>query len=259
MNLDNLLDIAKKAAVEAGKDIISIYESANFEVEQKGDNSPLTRADKAAHEKIQSILKETELPLLSEEGKDIPFEERKDWDYFWMVDPLDGTKEFIKRNGEFTVNIALIHQNKPVLGVVYTPVLKKLYYGVQGQGASLIDLNAGEEPVSIQTVKEKPEVTKVVASRSHMNDETKNFIQDYEPYELVSMGSSLKLIMVAEGQAHLYPRIAPTMEWDTAAAQIVVEEAGGQVLNFETKEPMGYNKENLLNSYFVVYPTPQSN
>ena len=249
-DLNQLLDISKKAAVDAGKEILKIYRSDDFAVELKGDNSPLTRADKKAHEVIVEGLSSTDIPVLSEEGKDIPFETRKNWDYFWMVDPLDGTKEFVKRNGEFTVNIALIHENRSILGVVYAPVLNKLYFASADSGAflksedGLVQLNA-------QLFSMTDDQLNVVASRSHLNEATENFLSELSKPSIVSMGSSLKFLLVAEGKAHLYPRYAPTMEWDTAAAQIIVEEAGGKVIQEPSGNQVIYNKENLLNPYFL--------
>jgi 3'(2'), 5'-bisphosphate nucleotidase len=252
-NFTELLEIAKIASLEAGVEIIKIYESGDFGIEAKADNSPLTLADKAAHNVIVKHLEKSGLPILSEEGKKIPFEDRKDWEYFWMVDPLDGTKEFTQKNGQFTVNIALIHQGKVVLGVVYPPVWQKLYYAIQGQGA-FVEAE-GQTSQLFTEGKQNPDskVTKILASKSHFNQETEDFIKQYPEAQLVNIGSSLKFIWVAEGKANVYPRIAPTMEWDTAAAQIVVEEAGGKVLQFANNEPVVYNKENLLNPYFVVY------
>jgi 3'(2'), 5'-bisphosphate nucleotidase len=242
-------------AQKAGKAILEIYHSADFGIEAKADNSPLTLADQAAHQVIVESLKDTPFPMLSEEGKSIEYSERKDWEYFWMVDPLDGTKEFIKKNGEFTVNIALIHQNRPVLGVVHAPVLGTTFYALKGQGCYK---QVGDERQKLlaDDTDTLPEVFKIIASRSHMNEETTQFINQYPTHELLSMGSSLKFTLIAEGKAHVYPRAAPTMEWDTAAAQIVVEEAGGQVFQFGTENPVLYNKENLLNPYFVVYGKP---
>lgn len=249
-DLNQLLDITKKAAIDAGKEILNIYHSDDFDVEVKGDNSPLTRADKKAHEVICEGLKSTGIPVLSEEGKDIPYVTRKNWDYFWMVDPLDGTKEFVKRNGEFTVNIALIHQNKSVLGVVYAPVLNKLYFASASNGAFL-ESETRLEKLNAALFSIADNQLNVVASRSHLNEETENFLNKLSNPNIVSMGSSLKFLLVAEGKAHLYPRYAPTMEWDTAAAQIIVEEAGGKVMQESNNQPVIYNKENLLNPYFL--------
>lgn len=247
MNYNSLLETAKIAAQKASKKILEIYESGDFSVEAKADNSPLTLADKASHNVIIAELEQTAIPILSEEGASIPFEIRKNWDYFWMIDPLDGTKEFIKKNGEFTVNIALIHQNRPVLGVVFTPVLDDLFYAVKGEGAF-----KNEAKIRVNQFKLSESSLKVVASRSHLNDETKDYLDKLKDPEIVSKGSSLKLLMVAEGEADLYPRYAPTMEWDTAAAQIIVEEAGGTVTIKDSDDPVRYNKEDMLNPYFLV-------
>lgn len=240
------------ASEEACKVILEVYNSGDFQAEAKGDNSPLTIADKRGHETISKYLKETGLPILSEEGKAIPYEERKHWDYFWMVDPLDGTKEFIKRNGEFTVNIALIRVNKPVMGVVAIPVTGEVYYAAEGKGAFLKKDGANKrlEPRTGPNLSETG--LRVVASRSHMNKETEDFINSLKEPSLVSAGSSLKFLLLANGQADVYPRYAPTMEWDTAAAHAVVTEAGFNVYQFGKEEPLVYNKPDLLNPYFLV-------
>lgn len=249
MNIDlqELARLAEKAARLAGEEILKIYESGDFSVEAKADNSPLTLADQAAHKAIVSVLNDTDIPVLSEEGRAIPYTERKAWEYFWMIDPLDGTKEFIKKNGEFTVNIALIHGNRPVLGVVYPPVLNQMYTAIAGNGATL-------DGISIHSSGKKLDESglKTVASRSHMSPETEEFLSKLNEPEIVSKGSSLKLLMVASGEADVYPRFGPTMEWDTAAAQIVVEEAGGQVLHTDQSGSIEYNKEDLLNPFFLV-------
>lgn len=247
MDLQSLLETAKRASEKAATKIIEIYESGDFSIEAKSDDSPLTLADKASHNAIVAELKATNLPILSEEGRSIPYEERKGWDYFWMIDPLDGTKEFIKKNGEFTVNIALIHKGEPVLGVVYTPVLQDLFYAVKGEGSYKND-----QRIQVNTFSKIDPQLRVVASRSHLTDETKEYVESLNDPQMVSKGSSLKLLMVAEGEADLYPRYAPTMEWDTAAAQIVVTEAGGTVTIKDSGEPVVYNKENLLNPWFLV-------
>lgn len=247
MNFSELLETAKIAAISASKEILKIYESGDFSIEAKSDDSPLTLADKASHRAIVAELEKTALPILSEEGSQVAHSTRNDWEYFWLIDPLDGTKEFIKKNGEFTVNIALIHKNRPVLGVVFTPVLDDLFWAVKGEGAFKND-----EPITVNTFSLKNENLKVVASRSHLNDETQEYLDALVNPEIVSKGSSLKLLMVAEGDADLYPRYAPTMEWDTAAAQIIVEEAGGTVTIKDSASSVVYNKENLLNPYFLV-------
>ncbi|MEQ8625173.1 MAG: 3'(2'),5'-bisphosphate nucleotidase CysQ [Vicingaceae bacterium] len=262
--LQKYLEIVCKISLEAGREILSIYDS-DFAVEHKDDKSPLTAADKKAHLKIVEGLSASDFPILSEEGRTIPFDERKQWDYFWMVDPLDGTKEFVKRNGEFTVNIALIHKQKAILGVIYVPVKDQLYFGAEGLGAFKVETfsktviksnfsnwmsSANKLPKNI----DRPYT--IVGSRSHMSPETEEFINDKKTekgeVDIVSVGSSLKLCMVAEGVADDYPRFAPTMEWDTAAGQAIVEAMGGRVLNWKTKESMKYNRENLLNDWFLV-------
>ncbi len=257
-----LLEQAKRAALAGGKAILEVYNSADFGVELKSDNSPLTKADQAAHEAIVTLLKGTNLPILSEEGRDIPYNEREKWSSFWMVDPLDGTKEFIRRNGEFTVNIALIENNQPVLGIVYCPVLDKLFFGGSAVNGSwlttketTIQLQAFAN-MSLAELKATSQV-KIVASRSHLNQETEAFISSCVDPQTVSMGSSLKFLVIAEGDAHLYPRFAPTMEWDTAAANGVLCGLGYRTLKVEagevTAEPLLYNKRDLLNPHFLVY------
>ncbi|MGB1187814.1 MAG: 3'(2'),5'-bisphosphate nucleotidase CysQ [Cycloclasticus pugetii] len=253
INVEDIVALAKKA----GEAIMDIYQK-DFEVEFKADQSPLTEADTAAHKIIEQGLKELDqkndiaIPLMSEEGKNIPYQDRKDWDYFWMVDPVDGTKEFIKKNGEFTVNIALINQGMPVLGVVYAPALGQVYWAKQGEGA----FKDGQRLPLKQA--EQRENYKIVASRSHMSDETQQFIDAIETdkaKELVSIGSSLKICLIAEGEADVYPRIAPTMEWDTAAAHAVVLESGMNMHRYEAgvvSSQLAYNKQNLLNPFFVV-------
>ena len=253
MDLKKLLSLAKDAALEAGNVIMGIYETGDFSVEAKSDHSPLTLADKAAHRKIVALLEGTNIPVLSEEGRDIPYSERKRWEYFWMVDPLDGTKEFIKKNGEFTVNIALVHHAEPVLGVVFPPTLKALYWGVKDKGSFLqkddriIRLSTSKKGLSVPRLR-------VVASRSHMSAETKEYLKKTDRPKIVSKGSSLKFLLVASGEADLYPRFGPTMEWDTAAAHIIVNEAGGRVVLEDHKTPLSYNKESMLNPYFIVLP-----
>jgi len=252
LDVRTLLQTAVKASEEACKDILEVYNSGDFQAEAKGDNSPLTLADKKAHKTISKALQATGLPILSEEGKSISYDERKNWEYFWMVDPLDGTKEFIKRNGEFTVNIALIYKSAPILGVVSVPVSGETYFAAAGLGA-WIKKGASELPLP----KHRPvdlgaSGVRIVASRSHMNDETQSFIDKLKEPSMVSKGSSLKFMLLAEGKADVYPRYAPTMEWDTAAAHAVVNEVGAKVLQFGTKEELKYNKPDLLNPYFLV-------
>ena len=252
MNEENLIELAKKAVSEAGKAILDIYHSDDFEVENKSDDSPLTRADKAAHRVIVSNLEKSGLPILSEEGANIDYEVRKNWDRFWLVDPLDGTKEFIKKNGEFTVNIALIEKNKPIAGAVYAPVLDWLYWSTLEGEAFKQENGQKIEKIVVNSFSLNDTNLTVVASRSHLNDDTQAYINNLSEPALTSMGSSLKLLLVAEGKADLYPRFAPTMEWDTAAADAIVRAAGGKVLQKGKEEMLEYNKKDLLNPHFLV-------
>ena len=249
--MKELLHLALAAAEAASKEILNVYHSGNFHTEIKEDRSPLTQADKKANAAITSFLQSSPYPILSEEGRDIPYEERRAWEYFWMVDPLDGTKEFLKRNGEFTVNIALIHHQRPVLGVVMVPVSGDLFYAFQGHGA-FVKRNNQIIPFSVRKpIDLTQQGIRVVASRSHMSDETQAFIQSLHEPHLVSQGSSLKFMLLAEGKADIYPRFAPTMEWDTAAAHAIVNEAGISVLQKDNDQPLQYNKPDLLNPYFI--------
>lgn len=248
ININSIIAIAKNA----GDAIMEIY-AKDFTIEFKDDKSPLTEADTKANEIIVKGLENlaVKLPILSEEGKAIAYDERKGWEYFWMVDPLDGTKEFVKKNDEFTVNIALIYQNTPVLGVVYAPALGDMYYAKQGSGAFKNSIS-----LPIHSNKTPERSLTVVASKSHLSEETEVFIDmlkaDTKELTFVSKGSSLKLCMVAEGSADIYPRLAPTMEWDTAAADAIVREAGKMSYQYENNNSMKYNKENLLNPWFIV-------
>lgn len=262
IDINKVCSIARKA----GAAIMSIYGEEDFAVETKDDNSPLTAADKASHEVIVAELKKhfPDIPILSEEGADIPYEERKNWQRFWLVDPLDGTKEFIKRNGEFTVNIALIEGQAPTVGVVYVPAQEKMYVGIVGKGAWLEaggrklegkDLNLEPQASSLEPIRVRcPDHEKgltVVMSRSHPSPELEDYLKDINVAEALPVGSSLKLCVVAEGKADLYPRLGPTMEWDTAAGHAVVLAAGGSVFT-PAGEVLNYNKPNLLNPYFIV-------
>lgn len=248
----SLLKLAVEASEKASEAILDVYRSGDFQAEAKGDNSPLTLADKKAHNVISAILKSSNLPILSEEGKSIPFEERKNWAYFWMVDPLDGTKEFLKRNDEFTVNIALIHKNKPVLGVVAVPATGDVFYAADGIGAFLKRDGKESSLPKRDRINLKQSGLRVVASRSHMSDETQAFVNGLKEPTLVSKGSSLKFMLLAEGKADVYPRYAPTMEWDTAAAHAVIKVVGLSVTQYGSSNELEYNKENLLNPYFLV-------
>lgn len=256
MSLNNLLKIAIEAAERACKEILDVYHSKDFEMEFKGDNSPLTVADKRAHQAIVKHLEQTGLPVLSEEGKDIPYEERKHWDRFWMVDPLDGTKEFIKRNDEFTVNIALIENQQPILGVLTVPVKGVVYYAAKGLGVWKIENNSKSQISNSRSdqfeIRNLKSEIRVVASRSHMNSETEDFISKLGKTEVVSAGSSLKFMLLAEGKAEIYPRFGPTMEWDTAAAHGILKELGFSVHKTDSDEELIYNKPNLLNPYFIA-------
>ncbi|MGG3913046.1 3'(2'),5'-bisphosphate nucleotidase CysQ [Rossellomorea vietnamensis] len=243
--------------IEAGKKILEVYEDA-YTIHEKEDRSPLTIADQLSHSHIQTELSNLfpTIPILSEEGASIPFNERKNWSSFWLVDPLDGTKEFIKKNGEFTVNIALIQENRPILGIVYAPVTDTLYYAEENKGAyKLISASSSEKRKQVKITTVSAVVKKVVISRSHLSEATREYIDDLQRQEgqldFTSIGSSLKFCLIAEGSAHYYPRLAPTMEWDTAAGQMIVEEANGQVIEFETGNPLVYNKKVLTNPSFL--------
>ena len=282
----NHILVSIHAAIEAGNAILQVYRSSDFKVELKADKSPLTLADRNAHEIIMQHLSKFDIPVLSEEGKNMPYDERKSWDTFWLVDPLDGTKEFIKKNGEFTVNIAKVFNHKPVAGAVLVPDKNILYFASSELGSYRADLSQiGEwlngkignprrsanlpDSKAVEIVTEltghstklpvNPSTHRlytIAGSRSHATPELEAFVEEkrrqYGEVEFISAGSSLKLCLVAEGRADIYPRTGPTMEWDTAAGQAIVENAGGKVLQYETKQPLLYNKENLLNPWFVA-------
>ena len=261
--MQSLLHTAIRAAHEAGRAILDIYHSGEFDVTVKGDDSPLTRADIASHHVIVRHLEATGIPVLSEEGRDMPYAERSTWSELWIVDPIDGTKEFIKRNGEFTVNIALVRDGLPVLGVILVPVTGELYvasdlgaFKAEVDMASDVASDPGQlAPVKLPLPKGDRPYT-VVASRSHLSPETEAFIaglrQEHGEVVFMSKGSSLKLCMVAEGAADCYPRFAPTMEWDTAAGQAICMAAGLDVIDQDTGQTMRYNREQLLNAWFLV-------
>lgn len=234
-------------SIEAGEAILDIYNSEDFGIEIKSDNSPLTKADKASNEIIEKGLKKLlpDIPILSEEGKEIPFEERKSWKQFWLVDPLDGTKEFIKRNGEFTVNIALIENSTPAFGVIYVPVTGEIYYGGPDSGSWKNDQQIF---VSNRTSQDK---LSVVQSRSHSGEEESEFYSNYKIKESLSKGSSLKICLVAEGKAEIYFRSGPTWEWDTGAGHAILLGAGGYFVN-KDKSELVYNKEIIKNFGFIV-------
>lgn len=247
-----LLEAVKDIAARAGERILEIYDS-EFAVQHKDDKTPLTEADLAAHRTILAGLSALtpDIPVLSEESATIPFAQRSGWTRYWLVDPLDGTREFIKRNGEFTVNIALVHDGRVELGVVYVPVTKLSYYACAGGGAFKQVADATPERIRVRKLGSGPVI--VAGSRSHSGDSLKRFLDNLGEHELVSMGSALKSCLVAEGKADLYPRLGPTSEWDTAAAQCVVEEAGGRVTGMDM-QPLRYNtKDSLLNPHFFVF------
>ena len=261
--ISELTQLAIKASIEAGKDILPIYQSDNFEIEIKQDNSPLTKADKVAHNIISSILQESKIPILSEEGKDILYETRKSWNRLWIIDPIDGTKEFIKRNGEFTINIALIEKNKPVLGVVLAPALGVIYFSEKNVGSFKSRVNFDffrlEHLMSkVQTlpIYNKFEPFTVLVSRSHLSKETEAYVENlkakYGKIKFMSMGSSLKLCLVAEGKANCYPRFANTMEWDTAAGHAICKFAGSKLIDIKTNKEIIYNNKKLTNNWFIA-------
>ncbi|MDD2548937.1 MAG: 3'(2'),5'-bisphosphate nucleotidase CysQ [Bacteroidales bacterium] len=266
--LKNLLTLAIQTAVSAGKLIIGVYNSDDFQVNLKSDSTPLTLADRLANEEIVNHLRKSRIPVLSEEGRDILYEERKGWEYFWLVDPLDGTKEFIKRNGEFTVNIALVHQGYPIMGVIFIPVLNQLYFSLKDMGAfklnditsaiaNTLDIDAlVKKSVRMPSSDTPNQPYTIVASRSHISDETKNYIekvsQEKGSVKILNKGSSLKICMVAEGKAHVYPRLGTTTEWDTAAGQAIAEESGCLVHSLVDGNRLIYNKEDIENPWFIV-------
>jgi len=237
--------------VAAADRIMEVY-ATDFSVEKKDDHSPLTTADLASHEAICTQLSELvpEYPILSEESANIPFSERKYWDRYWLIDPLDGTKEFIKKNGEFTVNIALIEQHKPILGVVHVPVTGISYFATAGQGA--YKQCPGEQAKPIKVKASTTNNITIAGSRSHGNEKQQNFIKNLGVVEVIAIGSSLKFCLVAEGKVDIYPRFGPTSEWDSAAAQCIVEEAGGQVVDISFNQLKYNTKESLLNPEFLA-------
>ena len=262
MNFNELLIKAINASIKGGQAIMDVYAS-DFAVEHKDDKSPLTMADKNCNSVIEHYLLGTQIPFLSEEGPEIPYSQRKDWEYSWLVDPLDGTKEFIRRNGEFTVNIALIHNGNPIMGVIYVPVKGELYFAMEGLGSYKGNVNSVIENLEtlISLSDALPIYRKrinyvIVGSRSHMSDETEVFFDEMKEkhgnIEVLAVGSSLKLCMVAEGKADAYPRYASTMEWDTGAGHAIAKYAGFSVTQYNTKMEVVYNKEDLLNPWFLV-------
>ncbi len=264
MHDKELLLTAINAAIMAGQQICNVYNSSDFHIEMKQDNSPLTLADRLSHKTITEQLQITNLPVLSEEGKDIPFEERQKWETFWLVDPLDGTKEFIKQNGEFTVNIALIQGQYPIAGVIYVPVKKQLFFASQQLGSfktghieqivESVDLLLSNSQKLPSTFPQGGYV--IVASRSHINEQTQDYIDQKaaqcDDFRIENIGSSLKFCLIAEGIAHEYPRFGPTMEWDTAAGHAIVKFTGGTVVVHPDGQELHYNKPDLHNPFFIV-------
>ena len=268
------LQTAIVSAVKAGKAILEVYDSADMGVEKKADNSPLTLADRRAHTIIKADISGFGIPVLSEEGRDISFAERRQWPRMWIVDPLDGTKEFIKRNGEFTVNIALAEGGVPTMGVIYVPVSDTLYFADHQLGAFKIDacekggvgqrLPGGadgmeammKKALRIPLQREKDRPYTIMGSRSHATPELTAYVETMRKKHgrvaFISSGSSLKICLVAEGQADIYPRLGPTMEWDTAAGQAIAVASGAQVVRHDDGNALAYNKENLLNPWFIV-------
>lgn len=254
-----LADLAAAAAeisVAAGRAILDVYRM-DFEVTQKADESPLTQADLASHRLIRDALARLapDIPLLSEESADIDYGVRAGWPEYWLVDPLDGTKEFVNRNGEFTVNIALIRAHDPILGVVHVPVTGVTYIGLVGTGATRQAAGGEHEPIHVRVPSADP--VRVVGSRSHANPRLRQYLEPLGDYQMVRMGSSLKFCLLAEGKADFYPRLGPTSEWDTAAAHALVLAAGGQIVTLDNR-PLQYNlKPSLLNPEFLVFGDPE--
>jgi 3'(2'), 5'-bisphosphate nucleotidase len=261
VELEPVLRQVREAVAQAGDAILEIYADPDrFNTQHKDDASPLTDADLAANAILVKRLKALTptIPVLSEESGHAPWSERQLWRDCWIVDPLDGTREFLKRNDEFTVNVALVRDHQPILGVVFAPALDKWYFAARGHGAWRQEESAHQAPQRIQAAERAANAPwRVVGSRSHSTPEVSRFVEQLGASEMVSMGSSLKLCLVADGSADVYPRLGPTSEWDTCAAQAVVEEAGGQVLNAETGKPLSYNaRESLLNPHFIACATP---
>lgn len=249
MNHQSLLDKVLEIADAASRKVMEIYQT-DFEVQTKDDDSPITAADIASHHVIVDGLKALtpDIPILSEESANAPWDERKGWTRFWLVDPIDGTKDFTNRTGEFTVNIALIENGEPVMGVVTAPALEEAYWGIKGQGAWKREADGSTRKLEVVN---PPKAVRAVASKNHMNEETRTFIEQLGDHELVQAGSSLKFCRIAEGQADIYPRLGPTCEWDTGAAHAVLVAAGGKVTQLDGT-PLAYGKEDVLNPYFVA-------
>ncbi|MBM7071971.1 3'(2'),5'-bisphosphate nucleotidase CysQ [Shewanella sp. 202IG2-18] len=251
LTLEQLKQVCE-IAVDAGNAIMAYYQHDDVAISIKTDETPVTAADLAAHRVIVEGLNKLpfRFPVLSEESELIAWDERKDWEQYWLIDPLDGTKEFINKNGEFTVNIALIHHGKPIAGVVYAPALKRCFYGIETLGA-WCDENG--ETVALPDSNLSPSKLTIVGSRSHQSPEMSGYLMQFNDYEVASVGSSLKFCLLASGEAQLYPRLGPTSEWDTAAGQAVLIAAGGSVTLLNSSEPLLYNqKKNILNPLFLA-------
>ncbi len=262
IDLNNLLNLVLKASIEAGNKIMEYY-GDNLEVELKNDQSPLTMADKSSNEVINSYIKQTEIPIISEENEKINYQDRKGWEWFWLVDPLDGTKEFIKKREEFTVNVALMRRDTPVLGVVYAPAKKELFFAHEGIGSFRSNVSMYKTDITENAVKMEQQIIAkgdslgVVVSKSHLSKETEQYVEilkeKWGDISYKSYGSSYKICMVAKGEAYIYPRLGPTMEWDVAASHAIALYAGCNISKFPSLDKMQYNKENLLNPWFIVY------
>ena len=246
--LDNLIEISR----QAGDEILDVY-NGTINVTLKDDLSPLTDADRRSNKVITDKLSllYPDIPILSEEGKKIDYSDRKGWNLFWLIDPLDGTKEFIKRNGEFTVNIALIEEGQPIAGVVYAPTKDTFWYGAREVGSFKINSDSISKKISVINNSHNP--IKIVSSRSHPSSKLQSYLNRFERHEIIHMGSSLKICLVADGSAHIYPRLGPTMEWDSGAGHAVLKYAGGFLTDTNTEEELVYNKQNLLNPDFICY------
>lgn len=257
-DIKQILDTAQYAAIDAGKAIMQVYNSGEFLVDKKKDESPVTRADRNAHLVIAECLGKTNLPILSEEGINIAYAERKNWEYFWMIDPLDGTKEFISKIGEFTVNIALVRAGTAIGGVIYVPATDVLYYGSIETGVYKIEKGVScqipplVKRVRLDEIRQKAHLA-IVASRSHLTPETKNFIEQFRNFTLKSSGSSLKFMLLLENRADIYPRLGRTMEWDTAAAHAILNASNRGVYHSDLKSELKYNKPDLANPFFIAF------
>ncbi|MCJ8211046.1 3'(2'),5'-bisphosphate nucleotidase CysQ [Mucilaginibacter sp. RS28] len=258
MNTAALLAIARNAALKAGAAIMKIYEQGAAEVNLKADLSPVTAADIAAHHIILELLEPCGLPVISEEGDTCNYSSRQNYEWYWLVDPLDGTKEFIKRNGEFTVNIALIHKHTPVAGVIYAPALHQLYWGSKDTGVYKeeddvrIELTGLAATHSFEELLQR-EGLNIVISRSHLSEETLQFINRFNQPKLLSMGSSLKFMLLLENKADLYPKFGPCMEWDTAAAHAILNAAGRSIYQLNLQDELVYNKPDMTNPSFIAF------